>query len=798
VFLICAVSLIVLAAAMPAVALWGLIIAALLVFVWRTRRWRDLDRRGRLFVVGGNVAAVVALLLAIGGLSRKPGDETRNTNTFNAAPDEAAPPESSPQSTTSPVAPRFRFTVTDLGTLGGTESHAEGINNRGQVVGGAWTGGDKPGHAFLWDGVRGMRDLGTLGGPSSSAQAINDAGQIVGGSDVPCQDSLGDEHAFLWEAGRGMQDLGSLGTRLCSAYGINKGGQVVGYGSFTLDHSAREGADLHAFQWDAQNGMCDMATHGIRNGWAFSINDSGQIVGLTGRSAGPGAVAFLWQAGRRMRDLGTLGGANSWAFCINNAAQVVGQADTTSGKFHAFVWEVRSGMKDLGTLGQEEVAAFGINNAGQIVGGPRTGSGSTHPAFIYSDGKMADLNTMIDPTSGWHLTEAKAINDIGQIVGTGKNKFGKVHAFLLTPNAPLQSPAKSPASQSPASQPPTDAVAQKPLPSPPIRRPLRYTVTELGSLGGEGTCPLGVNSAGQVVGYSYTKSRESRAFLWQASTGMRDLGSLGGVHGDRDLGDVATGVNNKGQVVGTAKARDSIPPHVFLWEVDRGMQDLGAFGGLPQSPHINDNGAIAVTVMTAGENVMCRAVFWQAGRAIDVDTPVGDCDFFAGSINNRGQIAGMATDLVGNGTRMYSFLWQAGRGVQELGTLGGGFSLARAVNDNGMVVGEFEYGSGIWHAFVWEAGTGMRDLGSLSAEGNGAFGINNAGQIVGGPRTGSRSSHPPFLYCDEKMIDLNTLIDPASGWHLVEATGINDWGQIVGQGRNSVGQYHAFLLTPVR
>ena len=46
---------------------------------------------------------------------------------------------------------------------------------------------------------------------------------------------------------------------------------------------------------------------------------------------------------------------------------------------------------------------------------------------------MADLNTMIDPASGWHLDSANAINDSGQIVGTGKNKAGQAHAFLLTP-----------------------------------------------------------------------------------------------------------------------------------------------------------------------------------------------------------------------------------------------------------------------------------------------------------------------------------------------------------------------------
>ena len=124
---------------------------------------------------------------------------------------------------------------------------------------------------------------------------------------------------------------------------------------------------------------------------------------------------------------------------------------------------------------------------------------------------------------------------------------------------------------------------------------------------------------------------------------------------------------------------------------------------------------------------------------------------------------------------------------------GGNFSL----NDNGMVVGASQITSpGIHHAFVWQAGAGMRDLGSLSAEGNRAYGVNNAGQIVGGPSAWADSGHPPFIYCDGKMTNLNSMIDPDSGWHLIVAATINDSGQIAGTGKNRAGQLHALLLTP--
>ena len=78
-----------------------------------------------------------------------------------------------------PVIPPQRYTVKDLGTLGGSRSDAQAINDSGEIVGGSETpSGDN--HAFLYSGGR-MRDLGTLGGSSSYASGINNSGQIVGG-----------------------------------------------------------------------------------------------------------------------------------------------------------------------------------------------------------------------------------------------------------------------------------------------------------------------------------------------------------------------------------------------------------------------------------------------------------------------------------------------------------------------------------------------------------------------------------------------------------------------------------------
>src|SRR4029450_5669696 len=78
-------------------------------------------------------------------------------------------------------------------------------------------------HAFLWqNGV--LRDLGTLGGSTSVANAVNNYGQVAGWSYT----ARGQQHAFLWDPVNGMRDLGALGGTGSAAYGINDAGQVAG------------------------------------------------------------------------------------------------------------------------------------------------------------------------------------------------------------------------------------------------------------------------------------------------------------------------------------------------------------------------------------------------------------------------------------------------------------------------------------------------------------------------------------------------------------------------------------------
>jgi probable HAF family extracellular repeat protein len=170
-----------------------------------------------------------------------------------------------------------RYSITDLGTLGGGASYARGINDAGQVVGMSETASGES-HAFVT--VNGeMTDLGTLGGRHSFALDINDAGQVVGWSSIPSphdESSVFDElHAFVTVNGE-MTDLGTLGGGYSEAYDINNAGQVVGW-SLTARGETHAFVTVDGVMTDL-NVLLDPADAAV---WtlreAIAINDAGQI-----------------------------------------------------------------------------------------------------------------------------------------------------------------------------------------------------------------------------------------------------------------------------------------------------------------------------------------------------------------------------------------------------------------------------------------------------------------------------------------------------------------------------------------
>jgi probable HAF family extracellular repeat protein len=305
-----------------------------------------------------------------------------------------------------PTSQSYPYQVIDVATNG----QAEGINNSGQVVG--YYG---PVHAFIYtSGV--IHDLAPSGS-FSIAYGINSLGQVVG--ELSTSDGL-HIHAFLYTGGS-MQDLGTInGLGSSIAYGINNLGQVVG--SASADNSL----DQHAFLYTTNGVMQDLGTLGGDQSYAQAINDSGNIVGNAYKSNGR-EDAFLYSGGV-MQDLVTLTGIGMYATGINANNQITGDAG------NAFLY-FNGSVQNLGTLpGGSYSQGKGINASGQVVGTADNSDGYK-TAFLYSGGVMQDLNTLIDPNSGWTLYGAVAVNDVGQIVGSGYNSNdGQVDAFILTPS----------------------------------------------------------------------------------------------------------------------------------------------------------------------------------------------------------------------------------------------------------------------------------------------------------------------------------------------------------------------------
>ena len=319
------------------------------------------------------------------------------------------------------------YTVTDLGTLGGTRTVALSINKSGEVAGFAGTA-DGRSQAFVYtDGT--LFNLGTLGGANSYAYRIGDSGFVVGRA----QAASGQYRAFVTILNGSMFDISSLDAKLGGAFSVatavNSLGQVVGYFHTSTEHKA---ARNRVFLY-SDHRVTDLGTLGGEDSIVMAINDSGQMAGSYGKDPKvdyADRIGFLYSGGQVIK-LGSFGGKVTIATDLNNAGQVVGHSQNARGESHAFIYS-GGPLVDLGTLpGGTQSFAYGINSSGHVVGASDFASSTLH-AFLYSGGSMKDLNTLIPANSGWVLTEARAINSSGQIVGNGI-KDGEQRAFLLKP-----------------------------------------------------------------------------------------------------------------------------------------------------------------------------------------------------------------------------------------------------------------------------------------------------------------------------------------------------------------------------
>lgn len=331
-------------------------------------------------------------------------------------------------------------------------------------------------------------------------------------------------------------------------------------------------------------------------------------------------------------------------------------------------------ITDLGTLGGVSSGASGVNNEGQVVGASTLYSGAKH-AYLWEGGTIYDLGT----PPGFLVSSASASNNLGQVVGTTEGEYQSQYAYIWEEGV----------------------------------------WSYLGTLPGPGldySATADINSAGQIVGYSFTLGPGSahRAWIWEDGE-MTDLGTLGGADCS------ASAINELGQVVGWAQ--------------------------------------------TDNPDFITHAFFWEAGVMTDLGTLPGDTGSSAADVNQNGQVCGTSTHPVPPYfTAQRSCMWEDGV-VVDLGVLPGyAKSLAAGINDRGQVVGYLgiSLSGSAAAAFIWEGGV-MTDLNGLIPPGSGwvlksASEINEAGEIVGWGTAPNGESHG-FLLTPVCLADLDGDLD---------------------------------------
>ncbi len=363
----------------------------------------------------------------------------------------------------------------------------------------------------------------------------------------------------------------------------------------------------------------------------------------------------------------------------------------------------------------------------------------------------------------------------------------------------------------------SDAVAQ-----------VSYKITDLGTNHGDDnfSMAMGLNNHGWAenmdgfvnppINNLFTTVARGRAVINIDGLNI-DLGTLGKPDGNSWIN--WGGINESGEAVGMSETAVPDPDGEdvcgfgtqltcvpFLWRKGR-MSALPTVGGNNgQASAINNRGQVAGYAETAVVDSGCppykitSAVLWDKGQALALPILGGDLDGVAFGINNQGQAVGYSGSCV---AATHAVVWKNNTAfvLQDLG--GTKSNIAFVINDRGQVAGKVRSADGSTYvAALWQPDGTLTNLGILPGDFAAfATGINNRGQVVGNTFDSSFNWTHGFIWQNNVMTDINTLIPADSNLSVISASNINDRGQISGMATVRTGPHagniHAYLATPV-
>lgn len=348
--------------------------------------------------------------------------------------------------------PRYR--VQELHALGEDYSAGVAFNGRLQVVGSSDTAAGERHATLFGTTAQAPLDLDAFNRPLGVPNAINNLGQVVGYRSYEQGGGTSFEPTLFKPASRTVVALrGSAGADRGTATAINNRSQIVGY-----EFSVAGGPFPQAVMYFASGRPATALNEpeGAVGSFAQDINELGQIVGFAGRM---GSAPYpLWHATlfgtgtRPARDLGMLpGGYESAAQAVNDKGQAVGYTrfiGSVAFYMRATLFDVGTGLQvNLDGLSAEDdplgSTARAVNNRGQVVGDINL-KAFTPPyelanGFLWQRGQMKNLNSLLMPGAGWHITSAYGIDELGRIAANGVEvSTGRRRALLLRPVLPLE------------------------------------------------------------------------------------------------------------------------------------------------------------------------------------------------------------------------------------------------------------------------------------------------------------------------------------------------------------------------